>query len=233
MVTAFRAGSTHATVVNFSSYSAGSERKQAFFEYFVPIIEQENESIRKERMFVTQASLKADSLSWFAKRKVNKIANKYRVEPFDYASAKDWTALLDRVDEIPPALALAQAANESAWGTSRFAVEAKNYFGQWCFSKGCGLVPKARDAGKAHEVAVFDTPAESVASYMRNLNRHSSYSTLREIRLKYRDGNMPLTGEALAQGLVKYSERGPAYVEELISMIRFNKLEQYALKTRS
>jgi len=115
------------------------------------------------------------------------------------------------VDTIPPSLALAQAANESAWGTSRFARQAHNYYGQWCFEKGCGIVPDRRDANKSHEVAAFDSPRESVARYLHNLNSNSA----------------PVTGIALAAGLGKYSERGADYISELRSMIEFNKLSKY------
>jgi len=100
------------------------------------------------------------------------------------------------VDTIPPSLALAQAANESAWGTSRFARQAHNYYGQWCFEKGCGIVPDRRDANKSHEVAAFDSPRESVARYLHNLNSNSAYKSLRDIRSRLKAANKPVTGIA-------------------------------------
>ena len=139
----------------------------------------------------------------------------------------EWETLLRRVDVVPPSLALAQAANESAWGTSRFARDGNNYFGQWCFEQGCGLVPKRRDEGRAHEVATFSSPVESVERYMANLNTHDAYRPLRERREQLRESEAPITGIQLAAGLEKYSERGEEYIAELRSMIRFNNLGAY------
>ena len=135
--------------------------------------------------------------------------------------------LARRLDAIPPSLILAQAANESAWGTSRFARSGNNLFGQWCFSQGCGLVPENRVAGASHEVASFQSPYQSVRSYIQNLNRHPAYQTLRNTREQIRRRGSNVTGHALAQGLISYSERGAEYVEEIRSMIRYNNLAFY------
>ena len=118
--------------------------------------------------------------------------------------------------------ALLQAAIESAWGTSRFAREGNNLFGQWCFSPGCGIVPDERPIGEGYEVASFETVLESVASYMRNLNTGWAYRELREIREQMRlDGRQPDPAE-FADGLLSYSERGPVYIEVIRSMLRHN-----------
>jgi Bax protein len=132
--------------------------------------------------------------------------------------------LLRRADIVPASLAIAQAANESAWGTSRFAKLGNNFFGQWCFSKGCGIVPKSRDTNKNHEVADFRSPADSVESYMLNLNTHDAYKPLRKIRQSLREEDKAVTGVALSYGLGKYSERGDEYGKEIREMISFNKL---------
>ena len=124
---------------------------------------------------------------------------------------------------MPEWLALMQAANESAWGTSRFAREGNNFFGQWCFRKGCGIVPSRRAKGATHEVAAFKSPAESVRAYMHNLNTGKAYRYLRKIRTGLRRQGKPLTAEVLAAGLDHYSERGHAYVEDLRRMIRVNR----------
>jgi Bax protein len=134
---------------------------------------------------------------------------------------------MNRVDVVPPSLAIAQSANESAWGTSRFARKGYNFFGQWCYRKGCGLVPKKRDANKTHEVAAFDSPQESVKMYIRNLNSNRAYKSLRDLRAKLRRSNKPVTGHELAAGLKRYSERGLEYVRELREMISYNKLAVY------
>jgi len=130
-----------------------------------------------------------------------------------------------RIDVIPTDLVLVQAANESAWGTSRFARQGYNFFGLWCFRKGCGFVPSRRKADAKHEVAKFPNLTRAVYTYLRNLNRHNAYRELRQIRANLRANNLPITGSDLAEGLVSYSERGHDYVEELQAMIRFN--EEY------
>ena len=130
--------------------------------------------------------------------------------------------LLLRVDEIPTSLVLAQAANESAWGTSRFAQDGHNYFGQWCFKQGCGITPSNRAPGATHEVKRFNTPMDSVHAYFININTHRAYKTLREIRAS---AEKPVSGVLLADGLLNYSERKQAYIDELKSMIISNNLE--------
>jgi Bax protein len=132
-----------------------------------------------------------------------------------------------RVDEIPPSLALAQAAIESAWGTSRFAVQGNNLFGQWCYKKGCGLVPLRRDSGSRHEVAKFSSVTQSVNAYMRNLNTHRAYSDLRANRAQLKATEQNVTGHLLAANLLDYSELREVYVEEIRAVIRINKLAQY------
>ncbi|WP_172408431.1 glucosaminidase domain-containing protein [Marinobacter sp. es.048] len=127
----------------------------------------------------------------------------------------------------PPSLALAQAANESAWGTSGFAREGNNFFGQWCFEKGCGLVPGERPAGRDYEVEVFASAEESLHAYMRNLNRHDAYSKLRSIREDLRNKGETVTGEALAQGLGDYSAQGDEHVSLVLTLISNNNLTRY------
>jgi len=167
------------------------------------------------------------NLGWWDTRRLHAVTVDYRLSDFDQNKAADWHRLLQRVDVIPPSLALSQAANESAWGTSRFARSGHNYFGQWCFTTGCGVVPRHRTAGKQHEVAVFASPAAAVASYLHNLNSHPAYQRLREIRLQQRQQHQVVSGLALAAGLEKYSERGEDYIRELRAMIRHNRLSQY------
>jgi Bax protein len=137
------------------------------------------------------------------------------------------TILLRRLDIIPADLALAQAAMESAWGRSRFAREGNNYFGQWCFSKGCGIVPEKRPAGARYEVQRFDSPAESVAGYMRNLNSHPRYTELRLIREKARAESADISGQQLAGGLHGYSAIGDTYIRTLRVLIRANQFERF------
>ncbi len=211
----------------FGELPAGRERKAAFFGYFLPIIENQNREILATREKLDGWYQSPDKISSRDAAEIDKIAARYRIDDFNIESDKSWNQLFNRVDVVPPSLALAQSANESAWGTSRFAREGRNFFGQWCFRKGCGLVPKKRDANKTHEVAAFDSPQESVRMYIRNLNSNSAYKGLRDIRAELRKANKAVTGHALAAGLKRYSERGMAYVSELRHMIATNKLAIY------
>ncbi|WP_217706551.1 glucosaminidase domain-containing protein [Salinivibrio sp. EAGSL] len=213
-------------VPDFQSFAAGAERKQAFFDYFTPVVNTINNQIRADRTALLAWHARKNALSSRETKRVQALANQYELADFDVSQEANWMALIQRVDIIPPSLVLAQAANESAWGTSRFAREGNNYFGQWCFSKGCGLVPKQRTEGKTHEVAAFEGPQASVESYINNLNTHAAYQGLREIRARLREQNKTLSGAVLANGLGRYSERGQAYVEELQAMIRHNQLDR-------
>lgn len=215
------------TSPDFTQYEAGKERKKVFISYFLPIIQQQNTAVLEKRKQLLNWQNKKLSLSKKEMKLLLDMSNYYRVTDFDIVNESKWQELLKRVHAVPASLALAQSANESAWGTSRFAVNGRNYFGQWCFTKGCGLVPSKRDDKKGHEVAVFDSPKASVVSYFRNLNSHPAYAELRAIRQSLIDSNQKVTGKALAAGLLSYSERGELYISELRDMIRFNKFEKY------
>jgi len=203
---------------DFTAYAAGPDRKAAFFEYFTPIIVDVNEALAADREQIQRScdAAEADDL--------DKFLTKFRVDDTDLEQESACDVLLRRADIVPASLAIAQAANESAWGTSRFAQLGNNFFGQWCFSKGCGIVPKSRDTNKNHEVADFRSPADSVESYMLNLNTHDAYKPLRNIRQTLREEDKAITGVALSYGLGRYSERGDEYGKELREMISFNKL---------
>lgn len=212
---------------DFSQYEAGDERKQAFIEHFVPLIASVNGDIEKHRRKVVKLRAHSESLGFFERRFIKGLSKRYDLPDFDARSAEDWESLLERVNVVPASLALAQAANESGWGTSRFAREGNNYFGQWCFSPGCGLVPRNRGSGKTHEVATFSSALDSVQAYMHNLNTGDSYEDLRSIRSQETVQDDPVTGTALAAGLLSYSERGQEYVRDIRGMIRVNELEKY------
>lgn len=214
-------------VPDFAEYPAGPARKQAFFDYFLPIVEARNAELRALRARLVTLHAQGPDLARAEEDRVREIASEFGLRAFDAADEQAWETLLRRVDVVPESLALAQAANESAWGTSRFALEGNNYFGQWCFEPGCGLVPRSRDADKSHEVAIYASPAESVERYVANLNRNGAFAPLREIRASLREGGEPVTGLALAGGLRRYSEPGEAYIDELRSMIRYNELTRF------
>lgn len=211
-------------VPDFAAISDINEKKKAFFAYLKPEVEKQNEYLLSLRHYIQtlQRNLSlGKTLTDDEKEKLAWLVKEYKVSNKEVS--QQIKALLKKVDILPVELVLAQAANESAWGTSRFAKEGYNFFGLWCFSQGCGFVPSRRTAGLEHEVARFSNLSEATYTYMRNLNRHDAYKELRNIRSTLRVNQLPVTGVALAEGLMNYSERGIAYVEELQAMIRYNK----------
>lgn len=212
-------------IPDFSNYRDTTEKKAAFFSYIYPRIVLANTRVLIERDYLNSLSTK-DPLTTAEQAWLASQSKRLRVDE-EPGSQEQFTLLNKRLDVIPPALILAQAANESAWGTSRFATKGNNLFGQWCFSQGCGLVPRHRVEGATHEVAAFSSPYQSVRAYIQNLNRHQSYQGLRNKRQADRKAGKPLSGSALAHGLVSYSERGEEYVNEIRSMIRYNNLGFY------
>ncbi len=133
--------------------------------------------------------------------------------------------LARRMDTVPPSLAIAQAAEETGWGTSRFAREGNALFGQWSFAA-AGLVPKDRAIGKLHKVKVFQTLIEAVSAYVANLNTHRAYRGFRAERARMRSSKATPDGMKLAQSLASYSERGRAYVSSIQRIIGTNRLSQ-------
>lgn len=203
-----------------------AEKKAKFFSFLHPLIKEANSEVLKQRE--TLLSLEDDiaSLNDDQLETLTDLANNYKVDD-ELAPEQQLELLKVKIHTIPASLVLAQAANESAWGTSRFATEGNNFFGQWCFRKGCGLVPEGRDDGANHEVARFNTPLGSVKSYIRNLNSFPPYELLRSLRQESLDENKPVSGVNLANGLIDYSQRREEYVKEIQGMIRFNKLWRF------
>lgn len=211
------------TPPDFASF-ATPQKKRAFFNYLTPVIQAANEQILSDRNKLLELQSQ-DTLSWWSRRFIDALAQAYQVEvnPNNYADTID--ALLRRVDVIPASLALIQAAKESAWGTSRFAMDGYNFFGQHCFKLGCGMMPEARASGRRHEVAKFANINAAVTAYINNLNTHPRYQKLRQIRADARAAQRTATGAELAQGLLAYSERRDDYINEVTAMIRQNSLE--------
>lgn len=213
-------------IPDFAVVTVVQERKDMFYDFLLPMVEAENErlSLKREQLAHWQeAANDGRELSSRSIERLSEWAHRYYVEteqPLQDVLDELWL----KVDHIPPSLVVAQAANESAWGTSRFALEGNNLFGQWCFSPGCGLVPQSRPAGETYEVRRFDEPLLSVRGFMLNLNRHFSYEDLRERRAELRAQGETVTGIDLAPHLLAYSTRREAYVDEIIGMINFNDL---------
>ncbi|TRX56968.1 glucosaminidase domain-containing protein [Thalassomonas sp. M1454] len=209
---------------DFAKISDTKRKKQLFFDFLKPAIDKENRRLRAlrgkllalENNVLQTIPLSGDELDW-----LQLIARSYSID--SELSSKDKLArLLNKVDEIPRELVLVQAANESAWGTSRFARIGLNFFGLWCFKKGCGLVPQGRDTGLNHEVAAFEGIDSMVSYYFKNINSHRAYRLFRQIRKQLRDNDLPLEPSILATGLLPYSERGMTYIVELNNMMRHN-----------
>lgn len=192
------------------------DKKKRFFDFMRPIVNAENKKILELRKQLVNAQKEGNRKDFVAA-----TAKSYSVD-WD-AGKKDWGKLLERVDAVALEVVLAQSANESAWGQSRFAKKGNNFFGQWCYRKGCGIVPKKRDAGTKHEVASFKTVNASVRSYLKNINTGRVYAPLRNIRKKNRAAGKPADASAQAGGLIKYSQRREEYVKEIRSMIRVNR----------
>lgn len=195
------------------------ERKRLFVSTVLPLVLRVNEALDKRRRFVLQATACLDaglSLTTAAEREIASLQ-----EHFD---AGDPEALLRRLDMVPPSLAVAQAAMESGWGTSRFAQQGNALFGQHGTGEAGSLRPEGVDADSGLRVAAYPHLMASVAAYVENLNTHPAYRAFRQLRAERRRAGKPLSGVALAGTLDGYSERGKAYVEEIRAIIRHNVL---------
>jgi len=209
---------------DFASIRDVKEKKRTFFAFIKPAVLAENEKILALRTevqrLIAQLTLE-QPLSEQEHAFIADLSKQYRVSK-KFSLLRKLYELQLKVDVIPPALVLVQAANESAWGTSRFARIGLNFFGVWCYKKGCGMVPNGRNVGAKHEVAAYSSVEQGVARYLKNINTNSAYMVFRTIRGQLREQEQPLAPEILATGLIPYSERGTDYVLELTEMIRHN-----------
>ncbi|BCR04745.1 hypothetical protein DESUT3_18140 [Desulfuromonas versatilis] len=207
------------------------DRKRIFFLSLLPLVLMANEEISAQREKVLEICRIHDAGEQLSDEQLETIEETlfdYKVDGDPLNDRAVRSNLLKRLDVIPPALALAQAATESAYGTSRFARMANNLFGEWTFIPGTGLVPEDRPEGETYEVRRFPSLYDSVRSYMRNINTHWAYHSLREARARQRAQERPLRGMDLAQGLRLYSARKEAYVEEIRAIISRNRLTRLA-----
>ena len=195
------------------------KRKEFFIQIVLPLILKENNNIKLDRKRLFTIINKSNN-SKLEKKWLEKKYKQYGV------SSKDLSILKIRMDEVPVSLALAQAAKETGWGTSRFAQEGNALFGQWTWS-GEGLKPKDSDKDEGHKVMKFNVLQASVRAYQRNLNTHSTYKNFREARAKLRDEEKDLDSMVLSQYLDKYAETGEKYVEVLQKIIKQNNLKDF------
>ena len=212
------------------------QKKAIFYRLMLPLVMHANEMVmdRREKLLRVQAALAAgNALTSDEIEQLRRAAVLLRIMT-DVEAAElttdspDLTKVLDemlyRLDVIPPGLALGQAAYESGYGTSRFTVDGNALFGQWTY--GGGMQPQEKRASKGdYGVAAFDWPFDSVRGYFINLMTHPAYEDFRRLRADLRAAGEPLSSLRLADGLLRYSERGQAYVDGLKGIIRVNKLE--------
>jgi len=195
------------------------KRKDMFIKIVLPLIVKENTKIRidRKRLFTI---LGKNSNTDIERKWLEKKYKQYGVRQNDLSTLKI------RMDEIPVSLAIAQAAKETGWGTSRFALKGNALFGQWTWS-GEGLKPKNAEEGKDHKVMKFHSLRLSVRAYLRNLNTHSSYKNLRKARTDLRNQNKALDSLILSKHLDKYAETGNQYIDVLKKIIEQNNLKDF------
>ncbi len=204
-------------------------KKRLFFKVLMPLALAENARVLRQRELLLTAiatvsddgaAIGDDHPAW---QQIGSLARDYQLEgePNDPALH---ASLLSRVDAVPVELVLAQAANESGWGDSRFAREGNNLFGVWTFRAGTGIVPAERPEGETYAVRRYETLRASVRSHIFNLNIGHAYEDLRTMRAEMRAQGVILDAIALAGGLERYSIRGQDYIDEIRAIIRVNDL---------
>ena len=195
------------------------QKRELFIKILLPLILDENEKITQDRKKLFKILGKnfntVGERVWLKRR-----FKEYKIEDQDLAKLKM------RMDIVPVSIALAQAANESGWGTSRFALEGNALFGQWTWSKK-GISPKKKDPNKSHKILQFQVLKASVRAYKNNLNTHKAYSEFREVRAQLRQEKKLIIGSDLTKYLKNYASIGEKYVEILNDIIEKNSLTDF------
>ena len=213
-----------------SAKLSGTEKKKLFFRFIAPIVLRVNELILEDRGRANDLIKRIDhgqsvtpgDQAWLTELLVKYKVLKSTNEPFN---SEVLAELLLRVDVVPPSLALAQAASESGWGTSRFAAAGNALFGQWTWGKGLKPTEQRTSEFGDQRVAAFDSTAQAAYSYAFNLNTEHAYHDLRLKRADLRRHKQRISGTVLAETLLHYSERGQGYVNDLEALIRQNRLD--------
>ena len=213
-----------------------SSNNQLFLETLAHDMQQENNTITEQRhhllndlnTYNKQSHLNQKETQW-----VSALAKSYKIKNFSLEKNDDWIELSKRVDIIPPSLGIAQGVIESNWGTSRFATEANNYFGIWCFSKGCGVVPRQRPEGQTYEIKKYPSMQASIKDYYKTINTNSHYEALRDARYQHHIDGTLLSGASLAPYLTRYSTEGMRYVRSLELTMSSHQLDQFDAKVTS
>ncbi len=203
-------------------------KKQLFFRGIAPLILLANELIMKDRKRLEKIRSKFNGnnpLDETDRIWIEKLSVLYKVK----SSGEEVTnamieELWKKVDIVPPSLALGQAAEESGWGTSRFAGAGNAIYGQWTWGENAMVPEQQRKELGNYGIAAFESIQESVSAYMLNLNTHNAYADLRKKRAELRANGQKITGSVLAEQLTRYSERGEEYVKGLKSLMEYNRL---------
>ena len=201
------------------SIESTKKRKNLFIQIVLPLILEENRRIKLERkrlFVILNKNNNSDSERKWLKNKFKQYG----------VVNRDLTTLKIRMDEIPVSLAIAQAAKETGWGTSRFALDGNALFGQWTYT-GEGIKPASADIDAKHKVMKFKVLQASVRAYQRNLNTHSSYRMFRKVRAIQRDNYGKLNSLELVNHLDKYAATGKEYTRILKQIIEQNKLTDF------
>jgi len=195
------------------------KKRELFIKIVLPLILHENEKITEDRKNLFKILAKNFN-SPGEKVWLNRRFKEYKIED------RDLSKLKIRMDIIPVSMALAQAANESGWGTSRFALEGNALFGQWTWSKK-GISPKNKDPNHSHRILQFQILKASVKAYKNNLNTHNAYKEFREVRAKLRQNGTKITGLALIKYLKNYAAIGEKYTEIIEGIMVQNSLTDF------
>ena len=197
-----------------------SQKKNLFIQIVLPLILAENTKIledRKKLFKILNKNFNTIGERVWLKRRFKE----YKVEDSDLAELKT------RMDIIPASIAIAQAAKESGWGTSRFALEGNALFGQWTWSKSAGIEPIDKDEDKSHKILAFQILRASVKAYKNNLNTHKGYKEFREARAKLRQEEKKITGLELTKHLNRYAATGKEYTKIIEKIITQNALTDF------
>ena len=203
---------------DLSSIRSTKKKKETFLKILLPLIVAENSKIEKDKKYLIKILKQNDNPE--NKKWINKKYRNYKV------SDRNINELIEKMDVIPISIALAQAAKESGWGTSRFALEGNAIFGQWTW-KGDGIEPLEKSGDQNHKILKFPLLRASVKAYITNLNTHNGYKDFRKKRIELRKQNKPLVSEELIDELDNYAQTGKEYTKVLRQIIEQNDLEEF------
>ena len=217
------------TLLENNSFKRISSSKQNFIKTILPLISYENQKILIERNninkikenLLNQHTLTNENLSY-----LKKMAKKYKIKENNKHKIDLIDQLLISVDIIPNSIVIAQAANESGWGMSRFAKDYNALFGEYTYDFSKGVIPLKREQGKTHLVKSFSSINNSVESYFKNINTHYAYEKFRLLRKLMRDKNNFSNTNLLVGSLETYAE-DDKYVETISSIIKSNRLKEF------